>query len=155
MSKKIIPDCVFAKYKKYADAMIEELGIICQLVYPSEPKPVTVSVPHIKQRMSMDIRGENDFARGDQSLITEEVKEDIKLRVYWSKKQYQKMADVNVPDGTIMCIGHLRDMNKLERASFLIIYDSQKNKDFRFEKAAESQVHGLDKNYLMSFWKRA
>ena len=84
-----IPSTVFTKYKEFADAMIADFGVNCKLVYTEQVEEISEDVPRVKQRRSMNIQDRNDaagFARGSKKFKTVENTEDIKLRVYWNRK---------------------------------------------------------------------
>ena len=154
-----IPSDVFSKYEEFADAMIADFGVACKLVYIEQVQEITESVPRAKQRRTMDIQDRNDpagFARGSDTYKTVENTENITLRVYWNKKDWVKIGDLNLPDGAIQTIGYLTDLTKINKAASLIVNsDNDGYREFRFVKAAEPTPWGLQKDrYCVCHWKR-
>jgi hypothetical protein len=155
-----IPSGVFTKYAEYADAMLDltGFGLPCQLVYAEKIQVVSNSIPQLKQKKVMNLHeasSNSGFSRGDDEFKLVETTEDITLRVYWDKKAFRKFGNIDVPDGSVMTIGRYSDLAKINRASFLLINTAVTgHMPWKFEKLAESTSHGLNNNYLMSYWKR-
>ena len=155
-----IPSAVFTKYKEFADGMISNFGVTCQLIYTEKIEEISESVPRPKQRRSLNIRDRNDtagFARGTKKYKTTENTEDITLRVYWNKKDWVKIGEIQVPDGSIQTIGYLSDLPKLNKAKALIANkDVSGHEEYRFVKAAEPLPYGLKQDrYVVCFWSRS
>ena len=155
-----IPSAVFTKYQEFADGMISNFGITCQLVYTEKIEEITDTVPRAKQRRSLNVQDRNDpagFARGSKKFKTIENTEDITLRVYWNKKDWVKVGEIQIPDGSIQTIGYLTDLPKLNKAKALIANkDVNGYEEYRFVKAAEPIPYGLQQNrYVVCFWSRA
>lgn len=154
-----IPSTVFTKYQEFADGMISNFGINCQLVYTEKVEEITESVPRVKQRRSLNIQNRNDpaaFARGSKKYKTVENTEDIKLRVYWNRKDWVKIGEIDVPDGAIQTIGYLTDLPKVNKAKSLIVNtDVSGYERYDFVKTAEPFPYGLQQNrYFVCFWSR-
>jgi len=155
-----IPSGVFAVYADAANAMLATtgFGVVCKLVYLNKIETMDDSTPSFRQKKVMDLQRSNTsggFGRGDSNFRTVEQTEDITLRVYWSKKDFKKYGNIELPDGAVMTIGNYSDLTAINRASFLLINTSQtNNQDWKFEKVAEPTIHGLDGNYLMCYWNR-
>ena len=108
-----------------------------------KPRPLSVSYDEYSRKWD-DIFGKKDTT------------EDITLRVYWDQKDFKKYGNVNIPDGSIMAISNYSDLGKIRKAAFLLVQTAKTgHAQWKFEKAAEPTVHGLNNNYLMSYWKRA
>ena len=155
-----IPSDVFAKYKEFADGMISNFGITCQLIYTEKIEEISESVPRPKQRRSLNVRDRGDsagFARGTKKYKTVENTEDITLRVYWNRKEWIKIGEMEVPDGSIQTIGYLSDLPKLNKAKALLVNkDPQGYEEYRFVKAAEPFPYGLKQDrYVVCFWSRS
>jgi len=154
-----IPQTVFTKYSEFADAMMSDFGTSCKLVYVDKIEVLSNgAVPNPKQRKLMNIHDSADggFNRGSTSFKTVEVTEDITLRVYWDKKDFKRFGNIEVPDGSIMTIGHYADMLKVNRAtSLLIATNITGHAEWKFTKNAEPIIHGLDQDYFMCFWSRS
>lgn len=156
-----IPSGVFTKYSEFADAMLslDGFGAQCKLVYTEKIESINSVVPNIKQRKVMniqDISPDSGFRRSDDSFKTVETTENITLRVYWDKKDFKKFGNIEVPDGSVMTIGAYSNLQKVIRAKALLIYSDRTNHaEWRFVKASEPTLHGLNNNYFMCFWSRA
>lgn len=155
-----IPSGVFTKYNEFADAMIADFGVNCQLVYTEKIEEISESIPRPKQRRSLNVQDRNDssgFSRGTKKYKTVENTENIKLRVYWNKKDWIKIGDIDVPDGSIQTIGYLTDITKINKAKALIVNtDVDGYEEYRFEKTAESFPWGFKQNrYVVCFWSRS
>jgi hypothetical protein len=133
-------------------------GIECQLVYTDKIEVITESVPAFKQKRVMNVQNVNPdsgFGRGTKKFKTVETTENITLRIYWDQKDFKRYGNVNIPDGSVMAIGNYSELAKIRKAAFLLIQTAKTgHAQWKFEKAAEPTVHGLDHNYLMSYWKR-
>ena len=156
-----IPSGVFTKYSEFADGMLNldtGFGVPCQLVYTDKIEVITKNVPDFKQKRVMNVQSMNPdsgFSRGNKKFKTVETTEDITLRIYWDQKEFKKYGNVNLPDGSVMAIGNYSELAKIRKAVFLLIETAKTwHAQWKFEKAAEPTVHGLDKDYLMSYWKR-
>ena len=121
-----IPSAVFTKYQEFADGMISNFGITCQLVYTEKIEEITDTVPRAKQRRSLNVQDRNDsagFARG-------------------SKIQ------------TIGYLTDLPKLNKAK--ALIANKDVNGYEEYRFVKAAEPIPYGLQQNrYVVCFWSRA
>lgn len=153
-----IPTKVFEKYREVANLMLDltGFGITCKLVFTDKIEEVS-SVPDIKQMKTMTINKSpsSGFNRGDSSFRMVETFENIVLRVYWTKKDFKKFASVEVPDGTIMTIGNLSDLPKINKCKALVINTATTGHvEWRFEKTSEPVIHGLDNSSFMCFWNR-
>jgi len=156
-----IPSQVFTKYAELADAMLASsgFGASCKLVYTDKIQVIDETVPNLKQRKLMNLQNtspDSGFKRGETSFKTVETTEDITLRVYWDKKDFKKFGNIEVPDGAIMTIGAYADLQKISRAKALLIKtDKTGHVEWKFVRSSEPTLHGLNQNYVMSFWSRA
>lgn len=154
----IIPQAVFNKYGEFVDHMTDDFGITCTLIYAEQVEIVSNTLPTFKQKKTMDLRksASQDFARGDVEYKTVETTENVTMRVYFDKKDFKKFGNINLPDGSIICYGKLNIFDKITKASYLKVLDTElRFQDYKFEKAAEPTIHGLNANYFISYWKRA
>jgi len=156
-----LPTGVYGKYDEFATEMLNQstgFGVQCQLVYTDKIAVETKSVPNFKQKRVMNVQSINPdsgFGRGTSKFRTVETTENITLRVYWDQKDFKKYGNVNIPDGSVMTIGNYSDLAKIRKAVFLLIQTAKTgHAQWKFEKAAEPTVHGLNNAYLMSYWKR-
>jgi len=156
-----IPSGLFTKYAELADQMLAltGFGTQCKLVYTDKIELMDYSVPDFKQKKVFDLQKTNPssgFGRGNKKFKTVETTEDITLRIYWDEKDFKKFGNIHMPDGSVMAIGKYSELAKIRKAAFLLIQtDKTDHAAWKFEKAAEPTIHGLDKGYLISYWKRA
>lgn len=152
---------VFTKYAEVADLMLSQdvFGLECKLLYTEKIQTISQPVPNIKQKKVMnlqDIAPDAGFSRGSVEFKTVETSETIVLRVYWTQKEFKRFSSIEFPDGSIMTIGKYDDMNKINKATALLINSNRTgHSDWRFTKSTEPILHGLNSNYFMCFWKRS
>lgn len=91
-----------------------------------------------------------------------EVSDSVTLRIYWDRKSWVKTgAEINIPDMTIQTIAYMADLDKIEKAKYLIpSYDGIENYDpnAKYEKMGISFPQGFKQNntkYVVTFWTRA
>jgi hypothetical protein len=160
-----IPTGVYGKYDEFATEMLNSttgFGVQCQLVYTDKIEVIEganiKSVPNFRQKRVMDVQSVNPnsgFGRGTKKFKTVETTENITLRIYWDEKDFKKYGNVNMPDGSVMAIGNYSDLDKIRKAAFLLIETAKTgHAQWKFDKTAEPTVHGLNKSYLISYWKR-
>jgi len=160
-----LPTGVYAKYDEFATEMLNQstgFGIQCQLVYTDKIEVIDAgnikSVPNFREKRVLDVQRSNSdsgFSRGNKKFKTVETTENITLRIYWDQKDFKKFGNVNIPDGSVMAIGNYSELAKIRKAAFLLIQTAKTaHAQWKFEKAAEPTVHGLNNSYLMSYWKR-
>lgn len=154
----IIPQKIFAKYKEVTDAMLAltGFGTACKLVFTDKVEQVDF-VPDIKQMKTMGINKSptSGFNRGSSAFKMVETLEDITLRVYWTKKDFKRFAAVEVPDGSIMTIGDIVDLPRINKCKSLSINTSMTgHTDWNFEKFSEPTIYGIGHSSFMCFWNR-
>ena len=156
-----LPTGVYAKYDEFATEMLNQstgFGVQCQLVFTDKIEVATQSVPNFKQKRVMNVQSINPdsgFGRGTKKFKTVETTENITLRIYWDEKDFKKYGNINMPDGSIMAISNYSDLAKIRKAVFLLVQTAKTaHAQWKFEKAAEPTVHGLNNDYLMSYWRR-
>ena len=151
-----IPSGVFSAYEDMADAMITHFGVPCQLLYTDKVEVVSQTLDTVKQRRTMSLSNQGgDYSRGSVTYKNVDVVENITLRVYYTKKEWQKIGSFDLADGSIVCIGYLSDLPKLNKAHTLVVSTDVGLEDWRFQKAGEPFPWGFKKRrYLASTWKR-
>ncbi len=99
---------------------------------------------------------------GGKGYKSVESSDSITLRIYWDKKSWVKTgAEINIPDMSIQTIAYMADLDKIEKAKYLIpSYDGIENYDpnAKYEKAGISFPQGFKQNntkYVVTFWSRA
>lgn len=86
----------------------------------------------------------------------EEVDTDtVRLRIYWQRKDWIKIASVVLPDADVQIIGFLTDLPKVRRAAEIILFDKVSNEQWKFALSGEPFPHGFGKNrYFVAFMSR-
>lgn len=160
----IVPAKVFEKYNEFVQHFLDDFGVKCLLVYTDRVQTINESLSPLKQKKTMHLSGTPEsFARAEDNYKSLETTEEITLRVYWGTSDYisdndayERIGNLIVPVGTVVCYGLIKDLYKLERANKLIIYSSltPDHREWVLEKASEPIPHGLTKTEVVSFWKR-
>ena len=115
-----IPDNVFSLYKDFADSMITEFGVNCELHYIKKIQTTVSTIPTVKKSKSMRAYEKtNDFIQDSVNYESVETTESVKLRTYWTRKDFKTIADIAIPDGGLMTIGYLSDLPKIRSCEFM------------------------------------
>jgi hypothetical protein len=157
-----IPESVFEKYYDIIDSTITDIfGIDCQLMYIDKVEEISNTFDNVPAHNGLNAhrrRTSDDFKRGDKTYKEVEKFETIRLKVYWDSKSWVKVGgDIVTPDTAIQTIFFASDLDKIQRAKYLIVHDTiQDVKQFRFVKSGEPFPMGLRQyRYFGCFWKRA
>ena len=155
-----IPESVFDKYFEVIDSTFDIFGITCQLV-SIEKKEVIITTPDDNiptiNTINDHRRGGGDRNRGTKTIKEVEVLTDIKLKVYWSDKEWVKVSqNIVVPDADIQTIFYMSDLPKILKAKQLLVHKNIKDYgEMRFERSGEHIPLGLRQTrYAACFWKR-
>lgn len=131
VSKKrasIITDSLIQTHEYIADELIDgPTGQDCQLMYPitnNSSCPNCIYNPRQKRSSNIYKSGgpvpfENHTTCpwcGGSGRSSRPVTEDIRLRVYWSQKDWSISRPVENPDSSVMIIGYMTDLPKLEKS---------------------------------------
>lgn len=161
-----IPDSAWAKYRTIADFFIDNdnIGKQCKLIYP--PKKTTCSncVTNTIGSTSTNVwrhGGPAPFNFGNCPMCggngyqEDEVSDNIRLRIYWSSRDWKKVADIQIPDAQAMIIGYISDLPKVRKAITIELVSEQTHSVWATELAGEPFPHGFGKNrYFIGFVKR-
>lgn len=163
-----VPQEVFDTYKLAMDAMINtNFGITCTLIYPATQSVCTNCLfDSINGKSSNVYNGTGPisfsgtlcpYCNGD-GFTASEITEDIKLRCYFTPKSWIKISgvDVKVPDGAMQTIGHMVDLPKCRRASYLVANTSNPEfGNYRYKMFSEALPHGFKRqDYFIAMWSR-
>jgi len=89
-----------------------------------------------------------------------ETTEDITLRIYWNRKFWVDIGiPIDIPDGSIQTISYMTDLEKINKAKYLIPnYDGIEKYDTgRYQREGSSYPQGFKQNetkYVVTFWTR-
>ena len=128
-----IPSSVISKHEYIVDALISgPTGQDCQLVYPITKNSVCPNCIYSpRQKKSSNIYkdgGPVPFENhticpwcGGEGRSSRAVKETVRLRTYWSPKDWSITGPVENPDTSVMIIGRIYDLSKIEKADTIIV----------------------------------
>ncbi len=149
----MIPSSVFTTYELFADAMIADFGTQCLLKYPSNPI-VGTNVPAFKTSKTLrpyDADPDPTFIHDDIEIKASVDSETIRMRVYWTPKDFLKIGGLTYPEAKIQTIGYYSDIPKLLKA---IEICPDVDKGFSFVPLGTPVPWGLRKSrYCVAFWK--
>jgi hypothetical protein len=150
----MIPSQIFTIYETAADEMISVFGTDCLIKYPSDPVATATNVPEFKTSKSLrpfDNNPDQTFIHDDEEIKGSESSEVIRMRVYWTPKDFVKVGGVLYPDVKIQTIGYYSDITKLKRC---VEIWPDVDKGFCFVPAGDPIPWGLRKSrYCVAFWK--
>jgi len=163
-----IPSGVIDSHEWVSDAFIDTLGKSCTLIYPAKITECSNCYYDARTRRSTGIYktgGPNPFPNnsycpvcGGAGRTTAEVTEEITLRIYWNPKDWQTTANtIQNPQGVAQAIGYMSDLEKVERATEIIL-DSHvsSTREFRCVREGEAVPWGFRHNrYFLQFFRRA
>lgn len=156
-----IPESVFDKYYSIIDSTITDIfGITCQLQFVEKVEEISNTFNNIPPNKSLNAqqRRSGNYKRDQKTFKEVEKLEDIKLKVYWDSKDWTKVGgNIISPDTAIQTIFFASDMDRIMRASYLIVHNEITDiRAFKFVRSGEPFPMGLRQNrYFGCFWKRA
>lgn len=120
-----IPSGLFNRYFEAADLFIdhEQIGKDVTLFYETKVD-------------------NNSFLNDSDTQLTSE---NIRLRVYYSPKDWNKVQVVEFINGRIQVIGYMSDMTKLTRATYIVI------NSIKYKLATFPLGHGFGNRYFVAF----
>lgn len=158
-----IPSGIFTKYFEVCDEFINNnfVGKQCTIVYP----PLKVVCDHNLNPEGFttgnvyEHGGPAPFNFGICSMCGNSgYKEQsstgtLRLRVYWSPKDWRKIAgSLVVPDAKAMVIGFSSDLAKFNQAVEIILIAEQSHVEMRMKRAGQPFLHGFGKSrYFIGF----
>lgn len=163
-----IPSSVINSFNEGIDAIITAFGVPCKLYYA----PKVTSCPNCyvdpnsqlsSHRYKAD--GPIPFTNGSlcpycngQGNIQEPSTETISLCVYWTSKEFKKIAQVqfDIPEGAILTKGYMTDFPKIQRAIEIQVNTTIEGIiDYRYVRYKEGIPSGfLGNRYILQFWNR-
>jgi hypothetical protein len=159
-----IPQSVFDLYNEAADAMIDtNFGVICQMVSIDMVEtivsnPDTNNIPELNSINAHRKRG-RDYDRGEVTVTETEVLTEVKMRCYYDRRDWVKIAGSNVvaPDGELQTIGYMTDLPIIKRSKAMISHKGIKDyQEQRYTRVGDPIPWGFKKNrYVVCYWKRA
>ncbi len=162
-----IPSGVFDLYYDAVDFFINDnhIGKACTLIMPPKKTTCDNCVTNSFGGQSSNVYkhgGPAPFNFGNCPLCggngfkETEVKVPIRLRIYWSKKDWIRIVgNINVTDAEVMVIGFASDLTRFRQASEMLLVNEQTHLDLRFATISSPFPWGFGKNrYFVSYLKR-
>lgn len=145
-----LPSNLFSTYREAMTLMLDSsvFGKQCKLLY-QKMQVDSASPSDKRKRLSIQPPASDDAQRGTEITSMETTEVDVTLRVYPSKKDFDKVGKMQYSEGMLMTICGNELMDKLKSAHFLKVDTSL------YEKVTDPFQWGLDGNYLVTYWKKA
>lgn len=165
----VIPDSVFQLYNDTVDDFINlNFGEDCVLLYPPKKIECPNCVVDLIGGKSSNIYksgGPYQFADGmicpycnGEGFYNQDYTETIKLRVYWSPKDWVKTGTTfGIPAGAVQIIGFLSDLPKILQSSSIQLISKNNNIAVQnFVRIGEPFYHGFKKSrYFIMYLEKA
>lgn len=162
-----IPDGVFDIYYEVCNELLANTHTSkrCTIVYPEKKLecPNCVYNPFGGSTNTYKAGGPIAFDGGicpyctGQGYTVLESTEDIRLRVFFNKKEWSKFAgSVQIPEADAMTIGYTSDLPKILAGNKVVLAaDESGYADWSFYLAGQPMLHGFGRNmYFITFWKK-
>ena len=151
-----IPDDVFSLYKEFSDEMITSFGVDCKIHYVKKIQTTVNSIPTVKKSKSMRTYNKTEDFIQNTNYESVETTEIIKLRTYWTRKDFKKVADIVIPDGGIMTIGYLSDLPKIRSCEYMTPnIENEDYLNYRFTRIGNPIPWGIKKDrYFVCGWEQ-
>jgi hypothetical protein len=94
---------------------------------------------------------------GGNGFKEEEATDTLRLRIYWDRKDWIRVAgNIVVDDASVMVIGYMVDLPKLKQAIEVILASANNEGVYRAVLVGEAFPHGFGRDrYFMAFMKGA
>lgn len=162
----LVPQELLDDYEWITDALIDApMGHPCLLIYPPIASECTNCLFDIDSGHSANIYrtgGPIPFTNGTicpicggigQSLLPHE--DTIRLRVYWSQKDWVKIQiPINLPNDSAQIIGYITDLTKLEQANEIVLESNIPNRRWTMKRSGQAVPWGLQRRYFVQFLSR-
>jgi len=154
-----IPQSVFDKYYDVVDSTFDIFGVTCQLVYIEQIEIIDNAYDNIPDNRSVNPhrRPNGNYKRNNKTIKEVEKTEDIKIKVYWNRRDWVKVGgNIVTPDNGIQTIFFATDLPKFQKAKELIVHkDIKESKESRFQTIGEPFPMGIGlTRYYGCFWER-
>jgi len=162
-----IPDDLLDKHEWVSDFFIDSLGKDCTLVYPPKIEPCPNCYIDPRTRRSNNrykAGGPKSFPNGTicpwcggAGQSKKEETEDLKLRVYWTPKDWVNLnIELDAPESSAQVIGYMKDLPKFEKAQYILLNkDIQGYTRLTCQRTGEAIPWGFRQNrYFIQFVQR-
>lgn len=163
----MIPSGIFSLYYNVMDEFLENTYISssCTVNYPAKKESCSNCVNAWfggVNKNTYKSGGPAPFSTGNCPLcggngLKESISTDtLNLRIYWRRRDWIKIGNVNIPDAEVQVIGFASDLPKILRATDIELVTGQNYLKQKFQLANEPAMHGFGKNrYFIAYLKRA
>lgn len=161
-----IPSGIFDTYYEACDEFINNnyIGKSCTVVYPPKKEscectlnPIGFGSSNVFSHGGPMPKAFNDCPLcGGNGYRETETTDTLRLRIYWSRKDWIKVGNIMIPDADAQIIGFSSDLYKIKNAAYILLINEQLHSELRFTLDGEPLLHGFGKNrYFIGFVKRA
>jgi hypothetical protein len=162
-----IPDGFWDKYTEACDFFIDNdhIGRACTLVYPPKRedcincvKPVgSISTNIYRHGGPMPFNFGGCPLCGGNGYKEVEVTDSIRLRIYWSRADWIRIASsVVAEDAEVMIIGYMSDLPNLRKAAHIILAKDNSEAEYRATVTGKPVPWGFGRNrYFVAYLKGA
>lgn len=160
-----IPDSFWDRYKEACDFFIDDdhIGRACTLVYPPKRESCANCIKPVGMSTTNTYRdgGPMPFTFGGCPLCggdgykETEVTESIRLRIYWSRADWIRIAgSIVAEDAEVMIIGYMSDLPKVRKAIHIKLADDNNEADYRAAVVGKPMPWGFGRNrYFVAYLK--
>jgi len=90
---------------------------------------------------------------GTKQVVTTDT---LRLRIYWSKKDWIKQGNISIPDADVMILGFSSDLPKIIRMEEMQLVNEQSYLTGKYKLVAEPFFHGFGLNrYFVAYLVRS
>lgn len=153
-------DKLFKTYHGLVDQAYEMFAVECDVIYLPKIEAQSQDLDnHIPEFNSINSRRRSSpdiYDNSNQTIIHTENSEKVRLRIYWSAKDWQSVYGyTTVPENHVMFLAYLRDSLKLNSAVKARFTDKVGNV-YIFNRQSECIPYAFNKDrYCSSIWAQA
>lgn len=156
-----IPNEVFTIYREVVDELLTNINTSnsCTVYYPPLKTECSNCTTGFFGGISKNVyrhggpapfEGMCPLCGGNSYLETENT-DTLRLRIYWSKKDWLKIGAGDIPQADVMVIGWMADLPKIERMNEIQLVSDQ-NVSGRYRLSSKPRPWGFGKDkYFISF----
>lgn len=147
-------------WQSLADQSYEIFGSDCDIIYldktVSVPQTPTSNIPPFNSINAKKKSAPNEYQYNSNIIKTEEVSERIRVKIYWTEKEWRKIfGSIVVPENHVVILSKLIDVAKLNKSIKMRFVDVNGN-TYYFTRTNEAVPHGFQKDrYAYSIWSQS
>lgn len=159
----VIPSAILDEADWIIDSFIDTLGRNCKLIYPPKDSECPNCIFDTGTKRSSGIyktSGPSPFANytvcpvcGGEGRSVKSIEESIKLRVYWSPKEWIRIPiPASTSNAVAQVIGYITDLPKLKMAQSIILESNIDNyHTYKVQPMGEALPHGFQRRYFIQY----